>query len=276
MLHAPIERVFGVAADAEPLPPDPTSEAVPLAALARSGRWAHATMRASSRHTILHVTRGAGCIVMGGLRHGYSAGDAALVPAGVMFALDLPRGVQGTLFAIPAAMIPDAPRAPRRARSPGSDAVAQAAAMAAELAEEVRDRRPGRERAVACRAGLLALWIERECAPPPRRSEAEALAREMASLVEQRLRSGRRAGDYARALGVAPAALDAACQAVLGRTAEEVVTERLLHEARRHLRRTDWPLSAIARRLGMGSGAQLAQLLQARCGLTVEAPRAAR
>lgn len=275
MLHAPIERVFGATADAEPLPPDPVAEAVPLATLARAGRWAHATLRASSRHTLVHVTRGAGRIVMGGLRHGYSAGDAALVPAGVMFALDLPRGVQGTLFQVPAALIPDAPRAPRRARSPGSEAAAQAAAMAADLAEEIREVRPGRDRGVACRAGLLALWIERESWPPPRRSEAEILSRELAGLVEAQLRSGRRAGDYARALGATPAALDAACLSVLGRSAEDVVTERLVHEARRHLRRTDRSLPEIALRIGVGSGAQLAHLLQTRCGLPAEVLRAA-
>ena len=276
MLHVPIASPESVVEDAlglGPLPPDPRAEAVPLACLERAGRWSHATMRASSRHTIVHVTRGAGRIVMGGLRHGYAAGDAAFVPAGVMHAIDLPRGVQGTRFLIPAAMLPDASRTPRRARSPGSEAVAEAAAMAAGLAREIGGSKPGRERGVACRAGILALWIERESVPPLRLSAAEALCRDLAALVESRLGRGRPAGDCARALGVAPAELDAACRAAMGRAAEEVVTERLLHEAGRRLRRTDRPAAEIARRLGIGSDARLAHLLATRRGVAPEASR---
>ena len=275
MLHVPITSPAAAVVEGLTLPPDPAAEAIALAALARRGRWAHATLRASSRHAILHVARGAGRIVVGGLRHGYSAGDAAFVPAGTPYAIDLPAGVQGTLFAIPASAIPGAPRTARLARSAGSEAVKEATAMAARLAAEIRGDRPGRERAVACHAGLLALWIEREWRPSPRLGEAEALSRDFAALLEARLASGRRAADHARLLAVAPEALDRACRAVIGRSAEEAVTERLAHEALRHLRRTDRPAAEIARGLGIGSGEALAHLLVGRCGTTPEAARAA-
>ena len=275
MIHASIECPPGVGVDAVDgaPPPDGRAEAASLAGLLRSGRWSHATMRASSRHAILHVSRGAGRIVMGGLRHGYSAGDAALVPAGVMHAIDLPRGVQGTLFHVPATMIPEAPRGPRHGRTPGSAAVAEAAAMAAELAAEIRTDRPGRARGIACRAGILALWIERESLPPPRLRPEEALSRDFAAQVEARLESGRGAADHARMLGVDAAELDAACRAVMGRGAEDVVTERLIHEALRLIRRTTRPLEEIAARLGLGTAARLAHLLGSRCGLDAEALR---
>ena len=268
MLHAPIECPPD---DLGPvLPPDGRAEAFPLAGLARAGRWAHATMRASSRHAIVHVARGAGRLAMGGLRFGYSAGDAAFVPAGALHAIDLPRGVQGTLFMIPAAMIPCAPRSPRRARTPGSEAVVEAAAMAGDLAAEVRGTRPGRDRGVACRAGILALWIERESAPPPRLRPEEALSRDFAALVEAGLGGGRGAGDYARALGVTAAELDAACRSVVGRGADAVLDERLVHEARRWHARGDLPAGRIAAHLGLGTAAQMAHLLESRCG---DAPR---
>lgn len=214
-------------------------------------------MRASSRHTLVHVSRGAGRLVMGGLRYGTSAGDAAFIPAGVMHAIDLPPGIQGTRFLIPARLLNSAPRTPRRARSPGCEAVAEAeaVAMAAELIREIRAGKPGRSRGIACRAGLLALWIERESQPAARLSTAEALSCDFAGLVESQLGSGRRAADYARALGVTCQALDAACRSVMGRPAEDVVTERLIHEASRQIRRTERTPAEIARRLGLGSEA---------------------
>ena len=273
MLHVPITSPLAATAAMPILPPDAMAEATALSGLARSGRWAHATLRASSRHTIVHLTRGAGRLVMGGLRHGHSAGDAAFVPAGVSFAIELPPGAQGTLFSIPASAIPGAPRAPRRARSPGSEAVAEAAAMAARLAAEIRGDRPGRTRGIACHAGILTLWIEREWRPSARLGEAEALSRDFAALLESQLASGRRTGDYARALGAAPEALDAACRAVIGRAAEEALTERLVHEIGRHLRRTDRPVDEIARRLGLGSAGEIAHLLVSRRGVTPEAVR---
>ena len=274
MLHVPFPSPPAAAEDVFAPPPDTRAEAVALSSLAWGGRWAHATLRASSRHTIVHLTRGAGRLVMGGLRHGHSAGDAAFVPAGVAYAIELPPGVQGTAFSIPAAAVPGAPRAPRRARSPGSEAVAEAAAIAARLAAEIRGDRPGRARGIACHAGLLALWIEREWRPQARLNEAEALSRDFAALLEAQLASGRRAPDYARALGATPAALDAACRAVIGRSAEDAVAERMVHEIVRRLRRTDRPLDEIARRLGLGSADAMAHLLASRRGVTPRALRA--
>ncbi len=84
---------------------------------------------------------------------------------------------------------------------------------------------------------------------------------------------GRDVADYAAALGVTPTHLTRACRAACGRTAHELLQDRLLFEARCLLSDTTLPVKDIAGRLGFGSAAYFTRAFHYQTGQTPSAFR---
>ena len=68
--------------------------------------------------------------------------------------------------------------------------------------------------------------------------------------------------DHAEELGVTPTHLSRVCKESTGKTAADLLTERVLHEARCLLVGTTVPAQDIARHLGFGSAAYFTRFMQ--------------
>jgi AraC-like DNA-binding protein len=109
-------------------------------------------------------------------------------------------------------------------------------------------------------------------APRPERETFERLCRE----VERGYRHTRRVEDYAAQLGCSVRTLTRACLAVTGRSAKQVIDERVALQASRLLAATDEPIARIGRRLGFPEPTNFGRFFTREIGVSPGAFRAAR
>ncbi|MEW2383899.1 AraC family transcriptional regulator [Micromonospora sp. NPDC047707] len=141
-----------------------------------------------------------------------------------------------------------------------------------------------RHRGVAAAAGLLRhqlavlllrLALLPDAVRPAPRAEMitfERLCRE----VERGYQHTRRVEDYAAHLGCSVRTLTRACLAVTGRSAKQVVDDRVALQARRLLAATDEPVARIGRRLGFSEPTNFGRFFTREVGMSPGAFRAAR
>ena len=79
---------------------------------------------------------------------------------------------------------------------------------------------------------------------------------------------------YAESLEVTPTHLSRAVKSATGKTAADILTERVVHEARHLLGTTEHSAQDIARHLGFGSAAYFTRFMQQHTGLTPSRLRA--
>ncbi|WP_223421138.1 helix-turn-helix transcriptional regulator [Tateyamaria pelophila] len=77
-------------------------------------------------------------------------------------------------------------------------------------------------------------------------------------------------------LGVTPTHLTQACKAATGKTAADLLTERVLYAARIALLETSVPVQDVARFLGFGSAAYFTRFIQQHTKMTPTALRRSR
>lgn len=111
-------------------------------------------------------------------------------------------------------------------------------------------------------------------APTPR-AEAETFRR-LCREVERGYRQTRRVEDYAAQLGCSVRTLTRACLAVTGRSAKQVIDERVALQACRLLAATDDPIARIGRRLGFPEPTNFGRFFTREVGVSPGAFRAAR
>ncbi|XXG10508.1 AraC family transcriptional regulator [Micromonospora sp. SH-82] len=141
--------------------------------------------------------------------------------------------------------------APRQWHLRGADGEAVREAFHRVTAD--RQRFPGPEAADLLRYQLAALVArlalsstDEPSAPGGERGTFHRLRQE----VERDYRQTRRVEDYATRIGCSVRTLTRACLAVTGRSAKQVIDERVALEASRLLAATDEPIAQIGRRLG--------------------------
>ncbi|MGK5675576.1 helix-turn-helix transcriptional regulator [Micromonospora sp. URMC 106] len=94
--------------------------------------------------------------------------------------------------------------------------------------------------------------------------------------VERGYQHTRRVEDYAARLGCSVRTLTRACLAVTGRSAKQVVDERVALQASRLLAATDEPIAQIGRRLGFSEPTNFGRFFTREVGMSPGAFRAAR
>jgi AraC family transcriptional activator of pobA len=99
------------------------------------------------------------------------------------------------------------------------------------------------------------------------------LHRRFANLLERDFAAHHDAAHYAEALGVPPAALSRALGEVTGRSTKELVTDRVMLEAKRLLRFTDLSVGEVAHRAGFADNLYFSRAFKRHSG---EAPVAYR
>ncbi|MGR6318189.1 AraC family transcriptional regulator [Micromonospora soli] len=114
--------------------------------------------------------------------------------------------------------------------------------------------------------------VEERSVPRP---EAETFAR-LCREVERGYQHTRRVEDYAMQLGCSVRTLTRACLAVTGRSAKQIIDERVALQASRLLAATDEPIARIGRRLGFPEPTNFGRFFTRELGVSPGAFRANR
>ncbi|SCL49470.1 transcriptional regulator, AraC family [Micromonospora citrea] len=122
---------------------------------------------------------------------------------------------------------------------------------------------------------LLRLSLTPGHSRPVPRAEAATFHR-LCREVERGYQHTRRVEDYAARLGCSVRTLTRACLAVTGRSAKQVVDERVALQASRLLAATDEPIAQIGRRLGFSEPTNFGRFFTREVGMSPGAFRAAR
>ncbi|SHI29889.1 AraC family transcriptional regulator [Wenxinia saemankumensis] len=247
----------------------------PIALTSGLGRWRTEAMRAHRTPRLMFVTKGQGRLTMAGLTRGYGANNLVFLPAGTMYGYEAGPLVSGHLLTIPGAMAAEWPDEPVHLRLRDVMAQREVAAIFDALERELKDARPGAARAAHYHLGLLGVYFHRqydalaETARGEREDSAAArLVAAYSDLVEREFRRQPAIAHFARTLGVTPTHLTRACRQTCGRSAHELLTDRLLFEAREMLRVDPRPVKEVAAALGYNSPAYFTRAFQRATGQT--------
>lgn len=136
-----------------------------------------------------------------------------------------------------------------------------------------------RDKALSAYAEIIAIWFARASL---RRAAADAvsghprtnLIRRFVEMVEATYQDHQPLTDYAKALGVSVPHLTRTCRQVVGRSAAQIIQDRLMIEARRDLVYSALPISQIAFRLGFSDPAYFTRFFTSRAGVSPSVYRA--
>jgi len=115
---------------------------------------------------------------------------------------------------------------------------------------------------------VLRLGVSHEIADPSPASRDHDLLMRYRALVEAQFRNQRSPSFYAAELAVTTARLNAACKARAGRTATEILHERILLEAKRYLLYTDNGVAQVAHMTGFEDPAYFNRFFARRVGIS--------
>ncbi|WP_375262603.1 AraC family transcriptional regulator [Palleronia sp.] len=247
---------------------------VSLAQIAAGGRWRTEAMRSYAQPVLYWFTRGQGRMTAQGVTRGYGPHNVIVLPPNTMHGFEVWGAVLGHAVFLPKGAADEMPDTPLHLRI--RDAAAQV-----ELTRQIENIRAELDRAerrsdvaLGHHAGLLVVWLAR-LAGEDWTVEAEiggrnceSLAGAYTALLEEHFRGGYTVSNYARALGVTPAHLTRCCRKASGRSASDLLLDRLHYEARRLLTDTRMPIKQVAETLGFRSAAYFSRAFRARTGHT--------
>ncbi|MEM1428408.1 MAG: AraC family transcriptional regulator [Pseudomonadota bacterium] len=273
-VHAPPASVSVLT----PQPPEGALRLVPLQALAKGGRWRTEAMRSYRMPLLLWFTRGQGRITIAGLKRGYGAHNAIFIPPRTMHGFEVTAQVFGTAVFFPEKTDLPLPSAAMHLRVRDAIAQGEVTTILEQLGREIDGDRPERARAIHHHAGLLSVWLDRQGALSDDEAPDTAalrLVRRFTEMVEAQLYTAQGVSDYAEALGVTSTHLSRVCRETCGRSASDILGDRITFEARRLLSETTLPVKQVAQILGYGSAAYFTRAFQNRTGQTPTQFRAA-
>jgi AraC family transcriptional regulator, transcriptional activator of pobA len=149
----------------------------------------------------------------------------------------------------------------------------EASSIFVAIAKEFRNREKGRIEALLCQAGLLALWFFREAdrqEPNNLRGERPhiALVRRFLALIEDNFRDHRPLSFYAHVLEVTTRHLTRECRRQFGLSAQAIIHDRLVLEAKRVLAYTPASIAHVAEDLGFRDPAYFTRFFTKHVGET--------
>ena len=247
-------------------------EVVPLPRFSKGGRWRTEAMRAYRRPVLIWFTKGQGRITISGVKRGYGPHNAVYLPAGTMHGFDMLGQVFGTLIFFPEGADLGLPTEAVHLRIRDARRQAELNGYIDQIQTETERGQSGSKRALELHAGLLGLWLERqEDLHEPDVTEQNAanrLAAAYSSLAERDFKNPKSVAEYAAQLGVTPTHLTRVCRQTLGKSASELLADRIHFEARRLLRETKRPVKDIASELGFNSAAYFSRAFVKAAGIT--------
>lgn len=243
-----------------------------LAKLAQGQDWRLTLAHDAPYHMLIWITRGQGRVLFDGLRRGFGAHNAFWVPAGSLFALELGRQTMGQAVILPEATPLRIPQIPRHLRIRDVLVQNELSNLIEAAQREEASNLSLRQDALEAHAALMSVWLRRQILLdehiPDKRNAAGRLSQRFCTMMSEHYRTGAPMADYAEGLGVTPTHLTRAVKAATGKSAADLLTERVLHAARCLLVDTDQPAQNIARHLGFGSAAYFTRFIQHHTGRT--------
>ena len=233
-------------------------------------RWRIGLVHERPQNMLLWITQGAGHVLLDGQRHVLGAHTAVFVPARSLFSAQLEPDSVGIAVHLPEALPLRMPGMPRHLYITEAAVQNELSALLSLATREQTQNRPLCHDALEAHMALVSVWLRRQLAheahvPHPRCAGAR-LSQRFCQLVPHRFQSGQNVTDYASALGVTPTHLARSVKAATGKTASDILTQRLLHAARSLLADTQAPAYSIARHLGFGSAAYFTRFIQQHTG----------
>ncbi|KIN72265.1 helix-turn-helix domain-containing protein [Sulfitobacter guttiformis] len=243
-----------------------------LAQMSGGAEWRLGLAHDRPYHSLLWFTRGQGLIMLEGRRRGLGPHNAVFVPAGALFSIESGRQTLGQVVTVPVGTPLRLPDMPRHLRVRDSQAQSELSAHIEAAQREQSGMRPLAQDAIEAHAALMSVWLRRQIALeehiPQQRSAGERLSRRFVQLVSAHYATGASMTFYAGELGVTPTHLTRVVKLATGKTAAELLTERVVHAARTLLETTKHPARNIAQHLGFGSAAYFTRYMQQHCGRT--------
>jgi AraC family transcriptional regulator, transcriptional activator of pobA len=234
--------------------------------------WRLSHVHDRPEHVIVWTTRGQGKLLLNGTRRGVGTHNAISIPPRNLFALEQGRQGAGLVALIPEGSDILLPESPRQLRVRDVGAISELTALFEAAYREANGGRALAQDALDAHAALISVWLRRQIALPehlPSPTNAAArLSTAFAAQVARHYAEGLNMADYASALGVTPTHLTRACKAATGRTAADILTERILYGARVALSETEVAIQDVARHLGFGSAAYFTRFIQQHTGMT--------
>lgn len=259
-----------------PQAPEARLRVVPIPRLATGGRWRVEAMRSLSEPMLLWFTRGQGRITIAGVTRGYGAHNAIFIPAGVMHGFDVGNQTYGSAVFF-GKCTHSLPTEPQHLRIRETAPQGELSVLIDHIQRELASSKPGNERAADNYLGLLSVWLERQAeiaATDVRKPDAALrLARRYSALIEQDFRSGKTVAHFAQELGVTTTHLTRVCNQTCGRSASDLLHDRVIFEARKLLTETREPIGKVATSLGFASAAYFTRAFHHRTGKTPSAFR---
>ncbi len=243
-----------------------------LAQFSSGQDWQLSLAQDRPHHLLFWITRGQGRLLMDGQRRGLGTHNAVFVPAGQLFALDLGRQGMGQVISILDGTDLTLPNTARHLRIRDAQVMGEFTTLLETALREQTTARPLQADALVAHSALISVWLRRQMAQdehiPPRRNAAQRLSARFCARVSANFSQNITMADHAEALDVTPTHLTRACKSATGRTAADLLTERVLFEARMLLVTTKVPAQDIARHLGFGSAAYFTRFVQQHTGAT--------
>lgn len=242
-----------------------------LAQLSGGQDWQVQLAHDRSHHLLVWITRGQGRALLDGLRRGIGAHNALWVPAGALFSMDMGRQSMGQAVLIPQGTPLRLPEMPRHLRIRDVTTQSELTALIEAAQREQSQQRPLRQDALEAHTALISVWLRRQIMQdehvPDRRNAAGRLSQRYCNLLSAGYQTGASMAAYADELGVTSTHLTRAVKSATGKTAADLLTERVLHAGRSLLGETAQPAKDIARHLGFGSAAYFTRFIQHHTGL---------
>ncbi|ETX30739.1 AraC family transcriptional regulator [Roseivivax isoporae LMG 25204] len=250
----------------------------PFAQVVAGAPWRMTLLHDRPDDLLLWVTRGQGRIIIDGVRRGLGTHNAIFLPAGTLMAVELGPQSYAQVIQSPPGLVPSLPRTPVHLRPRDSLAQAELTAEIEAMQRELQRDRPLVQEALGAHLALVSVWLARQrdhgAVDAPRETAAPRLIRRYARLVTEHFRSPMVMADYAERLDVTPTHLTRVARAACGRTAADMLTERVVHAAREMLARPEPAVNEIAAALGFSSPAYFTRFVHSHTGMTPTALRA--
>ncbi|MBD3663107.1 helix-turn-helix transcriptional regulator [Sulfitobacter sp. TSTF-M16] len=241
-----------------------------LSQLSGGHSWQISLLHGRPGHTLIWTTRGQGKVHLDGQRRGLGPHNAIWIPAGHLFALEPGYQCTGLAVSIPEGMDLRLPQMARQLRIREASVQTELTSIIEAAQREEQAGRPLQQDALEAHAALISVWLRRQIILeehlPPKQNAGARLSAAFCDLVAERYASGATMAEFADLLGVTPTHLSRAVKATTGKTAADVLSERILHAARTLLRETDETAQDIARHLGFGSAAYFTRYMQQHTG----------
>ena len=239
--------------------------------------WRTQELHGHDRHHFYWITRGQGRMLLNGTRRGVGTHNAMSIPPNTLFSLELGRQGMGLVAVIPDGTDVRLPGGPRQLRLRDVDAISELTGLFEAAQREANTARALSQDALDAHIALMSVWVRRQITLPENLPQPmNAAARLSAAFCDRIVRFhalGLTMAEHASALNVTPTHLPRACKAATGRTAADLLTERVLYAARVALATTDVPIQDVARHLGFGSAAYFTRFIQQHTAQTPSALR---